>query len=240
MLVLRLLNFAYWRNEIERFKYIVAVLLLAVFPITALGFDISISKCQYSGKVRVSVFGFNTEDNCCCKTKKEHSQESKSATKAVTGIAAITFVHSSINNSNDEKLPSCCSKKVQKEKLPSCCQKPGNNNVISSEVCNIVKDENSKTSGKNVKPTDCCTHTLISNDLSRESVRIESISRLITETDNYQPYIEFKTAYNHTDIIVTKVIDYPLKEPITYIISFILLSSSARDDGDDISSFYFC
>jgi hypothetical protein len=181
----------------------------------------------------------NTEDDCCCKTKKGHAQESNSATKTVSGIAALTYVNSSINYSHDEKLSPCCAKKVQKEKLPSCCQKPGNNNVLSSEVCNIIKDENSKTSGNNVKPTDCCTHRLISNDLSRESVRIESISRLITETDNYQPYIEYKTTYNHTNKIVSKIIDYPLKEPITDIISFILLSSSTRGDGDDIASFYF-
>lgn len=205
-----------------------------------MGFDISISKCQHSGKVRVSIFGSNTEDDCCCKTKKAHSQEINSATKAVSGIAAISFVHSLNDKSSKEQLPPCCAKKAPKVKHTSCCQKPGNNNVTTGEICNIIIDENGKTSGNNVKPTDCCTHTLISNDLSRATVRIESISRLITEIDNYQPYIEFKTTYNHNDKIVTKVIDYPLKEPITYIISFILLSSSARDDGDDISSFYFC
>jgi hypothetical protein len=181
----------------------------------------------------------NTEDDCCCKTKKEHTSGVNSATKAATGIVFLTFDNSSNNNSSNEKLPPCCTKKVQKEKLPSCCHKPENNSVISSEVCNIIKGENNKITGDNVKPTDCCIHTLISNDLSRESVKIESTSRLITGTDNYQPYINYKTTYYHTDKIVSKIIDYPLKEPITDIISFILLSSSSQGDGDDISSLYF-
>jgi hypothetical protein len=220
----------------KRIKYISALFLLLIFPISAIGLDISFHKCKHSGTVNFSLYKSEkgkAKESCCC--NYESNKTIKEQTKSE--------IHESVNSEVKKDLKqkgSCCENKSKKAKISSCCtrkvQKQNNNAqtielTLKNEPENKTKTENNI--GVNLKKNPCCSYsniyffinqTIINCDISLKSLK--SYSELPSKFNN----INFNTVFTNKSLL--KIVDYPLKEPVNTIISFIHLISNFGDDSD--------
>jgi len=212
---------------LNKLKYITALLLIVIFPISAVGLNISIHKCQQEGSLHLSVKTQSDSDCCCSKIGSENQLKSQN------------IKHHKSNSENSKTIESC-----------SCCSPvPGiakNNNQNktgngSSSCCGKSKKETNNTLSVKVNKDltfakfnhNCCSNTKLSYHLNNTFLNFNDNKNII----DYELLFlcssnQFRYDNKVPEKISFKEIIYPLKEPICNIISFIHFTSSTGDESD--------
>lgn len=211
----------------KRLINIISLFLLLIFPISAVGLDLSIYKCKHNGSLDIALFTQNTAEHAkSCACSHEHS-----AKKIETQKPEIK-----------EEARDCCSKKavvkpivkiVKKAvKSHSCCSKEKESKSESEIPSNPINEK--KESVKNVvNSAPCCTNsniyfvvntTSIPTTIKDEILKIQNISPQIRIDLNIDTKLFNKDTY--------KEVPYPKKEPISRLITFIHFKSSSLNGED--------
>jgi hypothetical protein len=167
-------------------KHITAILLIAIFPVSAIGMDISVHNCHGKQTVRLSFL-------------KSVRQKAK-----------------------------CC-----------CCRNFGRADARNVNYCG---KNLSKGSISDIKTLPCCSESSAYLSLSIESVPADNpISVIITKTllPNEIPGFNLSSALYRRDQL-KKELDYPKKEPVINIISFIHFTSSGQSEKSDLPNLFNC
>jgi len=213
---------------LNKLKHITALLLLVIFPISAIGMNISIHKCMMKSKTKVSLnysSPKSTEStSCCCSSENKNQTNYKKS--SCCSKSKKQKSHKRFSSSNN-------SKKV--ETTSSCCAKQKKETAQKSE--NSQKsDDYSKSDnflGSNHIKQSCCSNSSFNYYVNVVVIALESSKGLqdfpILSTVAYKQINFDLTDYNSS---LYKEIHFPLKEPVFDIISFIHFTSSTGDDSD--------
>ena len=221
----------------KKLKHITALLLLMIFPISAIGMSVSIHKCKHSGSFHIS---FN-DGSCqkqhysdCCQTTSKIRRNEHSAKMTIPKIHSVK-----------KSLGSCCSSKKAKKKefSSNCCKKSSIPAVQQNDVSTNENSQSPTHTGYNLKSlkTSCCSNSNFDYKIKVSYITFHDCKKLNNLT--LISFNNFKTTNltslkQNTSFI--KKIQYPLKEPITNIISFIHYSSILGEDSDFHSPILFC
>jgi hypothetical protein len=131
------------------------------------------------------------------------------------------------------QVESCCSKAKMppKSKTTVEIESKSNTSESTSTITENIKCENEIS-----KPVTCCDISKVSFSLSSAPIRILSSEKTI-RANVYIPHLTLISilSYQTSDKSKCVTIDYPLKEPVNKIISFISLQSNQKDDSDSHS-----
>ncbi|MCX6153435.1 MAG: hypothetical protein NT007_04665 [Candidatus Kapabacteria bacterium] len=200
---------------ISKLRHITTILLLVVFPLASLNLQFSVRKCNRRGLLQLRIF--NSEINlnllsfnplACCEINPK-------------------------NNSGKQ------------EKNRDCCKPNGAANAGSEDDgCEFCKKSDKSSTNENSDSDDnileyktiktgCCSNSIVSNTLQGSFVNSDiqisaKIFNSATIADIQRKYIPI--SYQGDEGF--KDIFYPLKEPISQIISFIHFTSNAEDCSD--------
>ncbi|MFA6571250.1 MAG: hypothetical protein WCT77_08435 [Bacteroidota bacterium] len=213
----------------KRQKYIISLLLLVIFPISAIGLNISVHKCKHKGTIYLSFLESNKnidDSKCCCPhndlniiEKKHHGS---CCNKGKTQNKMQESSEAQMTKRADKKSKSCCQSKNNKieisEKINIKLQKEGFNNHYFKNIC--------------------CSNSDISYSIAVATASIDNSKGLIEF-----PTL-FKTLSNNSNSnernfnkLSVKEIQFPLKGPICNIISFIHFTSETTDDAVPVPAF---
>ena len=199
------------------------MLLMLILPLSAVGLDISVHKCKQKGTLHFSLFNFsaNKHNKSCCCAGCDIARSAESAQSSCCGKDI------SANDKTDGIEESV--------EAPSCCSKTAKTPIPQKETIakNESKSNSAKGSGIINYENPCCTDANYNYVVSVASESPES-NKLVL---NIQPnavdlFRKFNLNPNSSDIVSSKEIRHPLKEPICCIISFIHFTYS-NADGDD-------
>lgn len=193
-------------------KHIAALLLLVSLPISATGLSINVQKCNHKGTLRLAFFAPQEalqHNNCCC-----------------SGSAVQT-------KSQNE---SCGCNDLVEFNLHSCCDKDMNQDAAIL-VSKFQSTNNAECSPIQAK---CCSTSEISIAQTGKVLVTEKVKMNFEGYANSSCLIS-KMQYDfiNNDKCKIKVIQFPLKEPNDFIISYIHTTSQS-DDESDIPAFDIC
>lgn len=178
----------------KNLKKYITILLLAIFPISAVGLNISVHKCQHKGSLHITFYG----------------------------SASLHF------NSN------CCSSMCDSPKSSESVQNCFNSCKMNNETYGQIEK-----SGISYLNSTCCTNTdlsysinlaLITSDKNKSLLELPMLSYIFFQMRDF--------ALNDLDNKSTKEIQFPLREPICNIISFIHYTSLSGEDSDTPNHLY--
>lgn len=180
---------------------------MVIFPISAIGMDISIHKCHHMGTIHIALFSKSNNSCICpvCKAKQteESTQSSCCPKKEIVAKSCCASSEESSKRKSDEIKP------ITEQKLP-----------IHKNL--IVEDSDEL----------CCMNSNISYAINTGFVPIENekgfVVLPISLNDSFQK-IDF--IIKNFDKFTSKDINYPLKEPICNIISYIHFTFETGDDA---------
>jgi hypothetical protein len=199
----------------RKIQYIISLFLLLIFPLSAMGMDISIHKCKHKGTVHYSFFGSHSHSDCCC------------AEGTLSHNGKAHQCDQCLKEKGLKSVPDCCPDKSTEpiEKAPdSCCN--SNNNAPSEKSDSKLIQDNYSTNAISACNAPCCTNSeLLSGDyitvLSLDIYKYLQIQPLLI-SDQYRIQTEAKLDNNTS---FNNEIHYPIKRLITQIISCIHFSS---------------
>ena len=215
--------------------------MLVIFPITAIGMDISVHKCRHSGNLHFNLFQVNPAneyDNCCCKPEKELTKKiiKETSKKSEQSCCAkeVKQVQTKTIKKASKEVPSCCSKeKIKPAKRTVKTKIQTHSVVVAESTANPETTHNADCLNSRYKTASCC-------DINKVEFSLSSTPVTIITKDNYVGF-ELKVPASCSKIEIHdtnssqslyNIKDFPLKEPIDSIISFISYSSSQKDDTD--------
>ena len=186
---------------------------MVIFPISAIGLNVTIHKCKLEGTLHITFFETKSDQNnsdCCCD-------------------------HHKSNDKDDTKHLSCCSKEIDKKleamqnELPSCCK---DKEKTPEKTSNQNKESEKDNSGNEYFSSVCCSNSLVSSALiitaeSANNNKVLISVPLFINTFLTDEYLNSKICNNDTKTEIR----YPLKEPICDIISFIHFTSNNSDEA---------
>ncbi len=176
-------------------KNIIVIVLLVIFPISAIGLNVSVHKCKLKGTIHFDFFGTrNNTDNpiCGCKAKE---------------IKTLPI-----------------------QKTHSCCNKT--NIEVESDDCNETINTETEKTGIQILKSSCCTDSALEYSVNSAIISLNKI-RLLIETPVIFNILFHKLSYEagYFDKMSAKIFKYPLKKPISKIISFIYFTFETGDDS---------
>ncbi len=125
-----------------KLKNIIVLILLVIFPISAIGLNISVHKCKIQGTIYFSLFGKTNSDNeliCGCKAKETQALPEQK-TQSCCNKTKIEDESADCNENNNSEKP-----EIQLLKS-SCCSDSDlsysiQNDFISFNKSNILTDK---------------------------------------------------------------------------------------------------
>lgn len=219
--------------------YITSFLLLLIFPITAVGLDLSVHKCRHSGNLHFSFFQLDSKkqfDDCCCKPGSKAETVSSPTEKTCSDIEYK-------ESAKPENRPK--EKKKEIKSANSCCSKTIKNTkkkpiIEITSKSQIVEPKKSQTAGKKItceqefsKSVTCCDISKVTFSLTSAPIIIITPEKTI-KANVHIPHLTLISfmSYQNFDKSSKIRISNPLREPITKIISYISLQSNPKDDSD--------
>jgi hypothetical protein len=220
-------------------KHITAILLLVIFPVSAIGVDVSVHSCQEKGKTLLSLHSIDSKAGmaCCCSHLSGNSKDSKMGScchmnhkQKSSKKTDATGYGLAVSQSSGH---SCCSKSHKSvrdnKKAAHISDELINNNDAYSTGSG---SQNGKT-GAVYKDVSCCSQSDVCYSVNVVSVSLESADKLLIDPILIPEALPgFKSLSQHTIYNLDKIQNYPLKEPVCHIISFIYLTSNSGDDTD--------
>lgn len=214
----------------KRFLHIVALLLLVSFPITAIDLNFSIFRCQHKGIFHILLFDKPFEEDCCGKNaNNDPTNESKTLQTCCNNQnrfdSNIDDIEPKTSLSN--KLIGTEHSDIERHRNKDCAHQKQDgilsNNISQIRIC-----------------SSCCYKTQFKLSLPNTIVPTENSKKIIfpfeKQVNNHSQYsldIVNPNKSNH------KAINYPIKELTFHIISYILYSSSKKDN-EDVPLLYLC
>ncbi len=219
---------------IRKLKYIATIFLLMMFLISSIGFSVSIHKCKTDGSTHLSFF--NSSKNTECSSCSCPSNEEKSSGNETESSCCGT------EENNDKQIIDSESVDNEENCSNSCCS------IANSTDDNKVLTEGTKSEQSQAEESDfgfgsinsqCCSNTNISYAFTFEYSALESSDKIfdlpVSASNSYQKLTLDPT---NIDKLSFKDIQFPLKEPICCIISFIHFTSASGDDS--VPDFFLC
>jgi hypothetical protein len=209
----------------DKFKYIMSVILLVIFPISAVGLNVSVHKCKHKGTIHFTFFesSKNISHFNCCSTSCDISN-------SVKDIKVTEYI-----DKNENKKHHCCvvsNKIADKEKSSDMC----NMSVTGQLHENMSKESKNQGSTKSTisyKNKSCCSDSNLYYAINFSYICLDNNKLLIKLPiliNTYYEKVNFSSYF--FDELTLKILKYPLKEPIFKIISFIHFTSVSGDDTE--------
>lgn len=214
----------------NKFKNITAIVLLLIFPISAIGFNISIHKCRHKGTSQLFFFESHQNHNKinCCNSDCELKDVKKDKVIATCHLE---------KEKNKERG---CSETTISGGTDKCANMCGTSNKEKSSSLNKPNENEYNTSGTNYIKSPCCTNSDLNYAINLAFINLDINKWLVGKSvllNNKTKGINFDKL--NFDKQFVKNIEYPLKELISNIISFIHFTSITGDDSD-ISFMFHC
>jgi hypothetical protein len=201
----------------KKIKHITAIIMLVIFPISAIGLNISIHKCKLKGTTQFTFVDNSNKNNSvssCC------GHDEQILTNG--GDCCNNDQKESIDSDNDSNNESCsCEEPADISSKPDNPNKSTETDKLNNEC---VYDNFSES---------CCTHSNYSYELIVNTVDLETKKPLfdlpVFYTDCFEKINLTTKGFNNFTI---KDVQHPLKKPISCIISFIHFTSDTSEDSD--------
>jgi len=206
---------------LKKLKYITTVLLLVIFPISAIGLNISIHECKHTGIVHFELFEFskaNGNADCCSKS----------------GLNRIK---------KDNNCSNCSQEKVNNDVQGCSKAQIFNGSDDGSNACMVAEKEQNKSinefnvswknfSGIDFPKSQCCSNSNLSYQINLAFIYIDNIKGFF-ELPIISDNLFRKDFLKSTDINAqtSKNTQYPIKELIFNTISFIHYTSITGEDS---------
>jgi len=217
---------------IKKLKYIITILLLLIFPLSAIGLNISIHKCKHKGNIHISLFQSSKGHfycDCCCSvcernyTIKQQNISCCNKEKEQQNVQVSS--DTKMSEGKDKSSNSCCISENEPDYGNSC--KESNESEYSYSGINFIISS-------------CCSSSYLSYALNMAFITLDSSKGLLElPILSYNLYPKRNLATIDFDILSVKDIEYPLKEVIVHIISFIHFTSLTGDDSE-VPNFLYC
>ncbi|MBM2814783.1 MAG: hypothetical protein HW421_1545 [Ignavibacteria bacterium] len=190
---------------------------MAIFPISALGVNVSIHQCKHNGTTHISFFDSHKNNEYSCCSSHRIIEQSKKSGSSSQYSKSKTGKKSMFNCGSCIKKKSKLIKKDNISKKSSC-----------SKSINFGKDNST-----------CCKDSFLKFKIKSSFNSISHFKLISSNHFSYSDFVLSHLLYNYKPVnIAFKKVQYPLKEPISGIISFIHFTSDEGSDSDIPSNIY--